>query len=152
MKKVAMILVPVLAIGGVVVAGKLGVVKIPGLSPAAKQKAAAKLYSEEKDPAESKPAPEAKSNPKPKDPPVVQVKADVIDEVAGRKKVAKLWNDLEPAKVVAITKSWKDEELAQILVLMDAEKVSQFLSTVDAARAERLSRAVMKVASRIPKT
>lgn len=151
MKKAALILIPLLAIAGVVVAGMKGLVKIPGLSPAAKQKAAAKLYSEEKDPPESQPAPVAKNEKPPKEP-AVQVKADVIDEVAGRKKVAKLWNDLEPAKVVAITKSWKDEELAQILVLMDAEKVSQLLSTVDAARAERLSRAVMKVASRIPKT
>lgn len=162
MKKMIFILIPVLAIGGVVVAGLKGIINIPGLTP---KKAKGGLYGEgaglygegasmygegKEDPAGEPPEETAKTpDPEPKK------KADepTIDPIVGAKKLAKLWNNLETSQLLLIIKDWKDEDLARVLAQMDPEKASALLASMastQAPRASKLSAIIEQNASKVP--
>lgn len=155
MKKVILILVPLLILGGVFGAAKMGMIQIPGISP----KKAAGLYGDDKDALalyeNDKPEPEVKVE---EQPPVTHTPAAEqkppepdyeLDKAEGRKKLAKLWNTMEVNALVRIIEDWKDEDLAPQLAVMDPEKVSQILAALDAKRASRLSKLIQEEASKV---
>ena len=151
MKKILMIVVPILILGGSFLGlAMAGVVQVPGLSP--RKTKPPGLYGEKKD---SKPAEKAEAPAPPKkeklkvEPP--KVKAEVKDESKGLKKLAQLWNNLPSAKLAEVAKEYSDKDLAPVLVAMDPEKVAEFLSLVDSKRSAKLSKELQRVASIVPK-
>lgn len=151
MKKLVVVLVPVILIGGgVVAAGILGVINVPGLSP--KKRVPPVLYGEApevvvKVKSTPEPAPSlsiVKRKPKPAAP---EADAVITDSSQGAKKLAKVWNEIDTAKLVEIAKKWKDDELAQVLASMDPAKSSALLAQMSADRAATLSAAIQKEAS-----
>jgi flagellar motility protein MotE (MotC chaperone) len=135
MKKVILIVLPLLIIGGSVVGlGMAGVVNIPGLTP--KKQAAAPVVEAKK------PEPKKEVAKKPKEAP----KAKSGDPAKGQEAVAKLWNEMEMKSLLPITEKWKDAELAPILAKMDNEKVVELLSGMKPKRAVALTRAIQKIA------
>ena len=161
MKKILLIVVPLIVLGGGFVAlAVTGVVNVPGLSPKKSKKAtmygedATKMYGEavpaaEKEPADQEPpaAPAAADDPGPG--PVVE--AVETDPDKGAKKLAQLWNNLPTDKLAAVTKSFQDRELAVVLNKMDPEKVAELLAALDPKRSAQLSKELQKVASIVPK-
>ena len=143
MKKVLLILIPVILAG-------VGVglfLMTSAKSPSKKQEAKASvLYKEQKDE-----APIVAAKPKvPVIPPSSMVAVPQDSPEKGERKLAKLWNELEAPALVAITKDWKDTELAAILNRMDAAKVAEFLSIADPKKASSISRELQKIASKVP--
>lgn len=153
MKKVVLILVPVVLLATVAALGLLGIIKIPGLSPTKAKAKASQLYSESDTKLASKSEKPAESPPVSATPkPAAPVKTGPLNKPEiGQKKLAKLWNEIEPAALVAVTKDWKESELAPILLKMDSAKVAQFLTMVDPKRASTLSRQMQQVASTVPR-
>jgi hypothetical protein len=148
MKKVVLIVVPILAIGGGVVgAGFMGLINIPGITPKKPVKKA--MYGEQKEPPEA-----ARSAPTPPStPPLAPVRparaaeSPAPDLEKGAKRVARLWNELPAEQLVAIAAPWRDDELALVLMSMDGEKAAAVLGRLDAPRASRLSRAIQRLAA-----
>lgn len=101
------------------------------------------MYGEPKEPD----PPVAKAQPKKPSPPV-QIEAVKPDVDFGLRTVAKLWNEIEPTKLVEITSTWKDKDLAPILLKMDKSKVSEYLVTLQPARASALTLAIQKEAEK----
>lgn len=145
-----MILLPLLLVGGGVVGlGLAGILKIPGLTPAKKKQVAAGLYGEAKDlkPKEEVKKPVVASAKPKKKAPTVAVATN--DPALGRKKLAKVWGEMEPSQLNGITKGWKVEELCEVFLIMDPAKVSEVLAVMDAKRADAVSRAILRQAGRI---
>jgi hypothetical protein len=136
MKKVILIVLPLLVIAGAVVGlAMAGVVQIPGLTPkkAAKKKGAEPVVEVKKpEPVAKKPKPE----PKPKAP----------DRTKGYDAVAILWNEMDIKKLVPLAEKWKDAELAPILARMENDKVVELLTQLKPERAVALTRALQKLA------
>lgn len=151
MKKLIIILIPIILLGTGAGLALTGIIKIPGITPKAKAKAT-QLYTESPEtkvvdtkPEAAAPAPAKKPIAKPP-----KVEADILVEnkpEAGQKKVAKLWNEIEAPALVAMVRDWKDPELAGILIKMDAAKVAELLSALDPKRASSISRELQKQAS-----
>jgi flagellar motility protein MotE (MotC chaperone) len=128
--------------------GVSGTVNIPGLTPKKKVPnnlygaGAERLYAEVKEPAVPRQAAKKLEQ-------VVEKKKTEprLDELKGAKKVAKLWNVMEPQRVADIAKTWKDEELAQVLSVMQAEQAALVLSAMQPERAAKLSREIGRLAS-----
>lgn len=143
MKKIILIVLPLLLIsGGVVACAMLGVINIPGLSPKKKAKtlvAAAGLYTEKKEPRKINKPPKPVATVKPKDP--------EPDLDLGAKKLAKYWNELPAKTLKEIAAKWKDEDLVRVLVKMDVGKATEVLGSLDAARASKLSELIQSQAS-----
>lgn len=134
MKKVILIVLPLLIIGGSVVGlGMAGVINIPGMTP--KKKVAPVVEAK-------KPEPKKEVAKKPKEAP----KTKSGDPAKGQEAVAKLWNEMEMKSLLPITEKWKDAELAPILAKMDNEKVVELLSGMKPERAVALTRAIQKIA------
>lgn len=148
MKKVALIVVPllILGLGAVAVLGRIGILKIPGLTPAKKKNVAARQYGEVKDEKPLATAKPAADTRKPKMKPKVEVAAN--DPAVARRKLAKVWAEMEPSSLVAMVKTWKVDELTDVFLAMDASKVSEILSEMDANRADAVSRAILKRAGK----
>ena len=127
------------------VGGGVGFAMFKGLGPFAKKSA--------------KPAPEkpkiATRRPAPK-PPEAASRVRVIppttklDPAEGAARLAKLWNELESDKLLAIAKDWKDPELARVAARMDPGKVAEILAAMPPRRASSLSREMQRVASVVP--
>ena len=143
MKKLLMILVPVVLLGGGgYFAATKGMINIPGVTP---KKTAQAMYGEGKDaaraasdsaPAGSEPEPEASvSTSEP-----VPVAAD--DPKLGQAKMAALWNEMDVASIENTIADWTDEELAPILNAMDTEKVAALLQKIAGSNAKRASRLI----------
>lgn len=163
MKKLLFVLLPIIILG--IGAGLVfsGVIKIPGLNLGPQKKKAASLYTSDKDnPAVKGKTPPKKNEPKkteaPKDtakkepekPKTPDKGAAVVLEnkpELGNKKLAKLWNELDPTALKDITKDWKEKDLAGVLMKMDNGKVAEFLGILEAKRASNLSRELQKQAS-----
>jgi len=130
MKKVLFIAVPILLIGATVGLGVLGIVPIPGLSPAKKKAKATALYTEQKEaPVASKPKPK-KEPEKPAEP--------SLDK--GREELAKVWNELEARAIVAIVDKWSDEDVAQQLRFLDTDKTAEVIALMKPERASKVSK------------
>lgn len=135
MKKVILIVLPLLVIGGAVVGlGMAGVVQIPGLSPkkTAKKKVEPVVEAPKPKPVVKKPKPESK--PKSGDP------------TKGYDAVATLWNEMDIKNLVPLAEKWKDAELAPILARMENDKVVELLTQLAPERAVALTRALQKLA------
>jgi len=150
--KVVVILVALLAVvGGVLFAGWKGLIRIPGISPAKKTIAAQALYGEqpgEKTGQETKKA-EAKKQPAPKAAGQKPKKQEMPkpDLAKGRKKLAKLWEQLDAKRLAELIADWRDDEAASVLALMDNAKVAGLLGQLEPKRASKLSREIQKAAS-----
>lgn len=145
MKKILMIVVPLLLVGGVVVgAAMMGMIEIPGLSPAKKKKAAVAVYTEAP---ETKPLAK-KDPPKPETPPAEP--APELDMDKGRKKLAKLWNELDAATILAIAADWKEDELAQQIRYLDPAKASELLGAMKPVQASKISKLLQKLHAEVP--
>lgn len=138
----------VLGAGGVVAAGMLGYLAIPGLSPKAAAKAPAPAVVVATKPEKPKPvAPVVRQTPPPK-PVAPRVQVTTPDPVRGDKRLARLWNELEPAKLVEIAKDWREEDLARVLLRMDTGVVAEMIAAMpDVKKASSLSRRLRELAS-----
>jgi flagellar motility protein MotE (MotC chaperone) len=130
MKKILFIVAPLLLVGGGVVgAAMMGVISIPGLSPAKKKSQAAEQYTEPKEePVVKKPPP--KEEEKPAEPNLEK----------GRQELAKLWNELEPTIIVGIVEKWSEEDLARQLRYLETEKSAAVISLMKPERASKVSK------------
>lgn len=73
-----------------------------------------------------------------------------VDPEEGAMKLAKLWNELEAPKLLAIARDWKDPELARVATKMEPEKVAEVLAAMPPKRASSLSREMQRLASVVP--
>lgn len=159
-KLLIFVLLAVLLLGG----GGFGALaylgKIPGISlgkPLAKGKSPAKKGETEKEskPTAQKPtaakAPSAKPAAKP-DPEPLQIDPpkSLPDLDKGAKTVARIWERIDPEKVVEMASNYKDPQLARILNKMDMKKSAAILGIMDAKRAALLSQEMEKLASLPP--
>ncbi|MCX7800436.1 MAG: hypothetical protein N2109_08860 [Fimbriimonadales bacterium] len=149
--KLVLVLLALLALGGgVFFAAKRGLVRIPGITPAQRAANAQALYGESKDAkpsqAKAKEQPKAPKSPSeaPKRKPSAIPKPDLAK---GRKRLAKLWEQLESPQLAAILADWRDDEAAAVLALMDPAKVAALLEQLEPKRASKLSREIQKAAS-----
>jgi hypothetical protein len=161
--KPLLIIVPILLIGGVIGAGAMGVIPIPGISPKKAEAKANAMYGEEDETAaveeevvteetqssqesESQPPMETESTevapPQPTEP-----TEPTLDPVQGAKALAKYWDEIETTKLIAITDTYKESDLAPILYFMNKKKVAELLSRIPASRAANLSRELQRLAS-----
>jgi len=158
--KALMFVVPVLLIGGVVVAAFMGVIKIPGITP--KKGAATAAYATDHDdkpvagttkptPAASKPA---KTEAPAKSPPKTVKK----DPDQGADALATVWNEIDTPELIAMSRTWKDQDLVRVLTHMDNDKVAKFIDELakgdddtklkpDPERASKLSKALQDLGS-----
>jgi hypothetical protein len=137
MKKALLILVPLLLVGGGAVgAAMMGIVQIPGLSPAKKKANAAAAYGEQPDE-----APVVKKEPAP------EPETPAPDLEKGRRALAKLWNEMDPKTLLPIVESWKDEDLAHQLRYLEADLTATLLAGMKPDRASRLSRSLQAIAA-----
>lgn len=123
--------------GGIFGAGKMGIVKIPGVSPPKKVQPGE--ATKEAKP-ETKPKPAVKPKPA-KAPPVVEA-APREPAVPEEKKVAQIWNEIPTDKLQLVAAEYKDTELAKVLVHMDGEKAAEVLGALEPKRAAQVSRLV----------
>jgi hypothetical protein len=115
----------------------------------AKKPAPKKTEAKAEEKAKPKAAATAQAPATPPRAPITQASASTTDPDRGRKRLAKLWNQVDTARLVVITESWRDPELAQILARMEPDKVAEFLGTVEPQRASNLSRAIQREAARV---
>ena len=138
MKKLLLIVIPLLVIGGGSVVGLAmsGKIKIAGLTP--------------KNLMADKPKVDAKATktaePKKAAPPKDEPPAD--NPAKGQSALAKLWNEIDTAKLKEITATWKVSDLAPVLMKMDEGKVSEFIAELEAKRASEVSQEIQKLASK----
>jgi hypothetical protein len=156
MKKLILILLPVLVLGGggaTFVLAQRGILKIPGITPASKLKGAAALYGDPKkgDKAQKPPKPVAKKRVTP--PPALEPVEPKVDPKLGREKLAGIWNEMETIALLPITAEWKEDELAAQIAEMDEEAATKLIAAIaakDAKRAASISQKIQKLASVVP--
>ena len=73
--------------------------------------------------------------------------ANQSTKIQGAKKIAKVWETMEPDAVAKVASNYRDPDLASIFGIMDAEKVGAVLATMDAKRAAKVSKLVQSQAS-----
>lgn len=149
MKKVLLIVLPILLIVGVVLGlGFAGIINIPGITK--KKKAKAPLVAAKTAPKVAKAeARKAAETPKATKPVSFKVVTPPPDLVQGDRKLAEVWAEMDPTQLAKIIDDWKDQDLARVLVLMDADKVTALLAVMDSKRASLLSREIQKKASEV---
>ncbi len=155
MKKLILILVPLVAVIGVTIAGVMGIIPIPGLSPSKKKPPT--LYGEsasKEDPktasTKTEPAPTATARI-PSPPKVVKAETPPTPDLQkGAKKIARLWNLIDSSKLLPVTEKWKDVDLARVLAFMESDKAAMLLSLMAPDRASKLSLEIQKEASNPP--
>lgn len=143
MKKVLFIGLPLLVIGGGVVgAAMMGAIDIPGLTPAKKKSNATAQYSEppEESPVVQRREPAPEATPAAVEPPP--------DMVKGRKALAKLWNEIDAAKILEIVRDWQDDELAEQLRYLEPEKTAEVLGIMKADRASKISKLLQVIVAK----
>lgn len=130
----------------VLAGGGVGFAIMRGLGPFGKKTVAA--------PVATKPKVAAKRVAPPVAPPTTLVRTlpptTKVDPDEGAGRLAKLWNEVETPKLLAIAKDWRDPELARVATRMDAGKVAELLSAMPPKRASALSREMQRLASVVP--
>ena len=140
-KKILLIAIPLVMIaagGGVGFGIWKGLIKLPG----------------GKKPVVAKPQPKVairRATPPPPPKPVFRpiVVRPAVDPVAGAAKLAKLWNEVETPKLLAMTKAWATPDLAPVTLAMEPTKVAEILAALPPARASDLSREMRRLASKV---
>lgn len=156
MKPAVMVGIAIVVIGAVVGLGVTGTINIPGLSP--KHKAAKPVAGADAPPdTTAKPAPQTPpappkvvKKPKPPDSPI-----PTEDPQKGAKRLAAVWNEMDPTDLEAITKGWKEGDVVRVLLAMDAAKVAEFLTAIAADKpdlASKLSKTYQKQSAQIAKS
>lgn len=153
---IALVLIlPILIGGGALAAAKMGVIKIPGLTPAKAVAKAADAYGDKdskidlevQTPTEE----EVTEEEPPKKMEAVKPPEPKTDPEIGAKKLAGIWNNMEPSQIVTIAATYKDEEFAFVLSKMEPEIVAEVLAAMpDPKRAAKLSQQIQNIASVIP--
>lgn len=144
-KMILMIIVPLLAIGGIVVGlGVAGIVKIPGITKTKKKTTTDVPKEEAKPEAVVKKVPEKEEPPAPKP----ELKLDLKK---GAATLAETWNTIPNDKLLLIQKDWDDEDLSLVLAAMEPEKTGQLLASMEPKRASKLSEIMQRNAA-TPKT
>ena len=69
-----------------------------------------------------------------------------VDTEPGEAKLAGLWAELPPDRLVAVVEGWPPAQLGRILAQMDDEAVTNLLAALPAPKAAALSRAVADAA------
>jgi hypothetical protein len=151
-KKLLLIGIPLLAVISAV-AGlvMMGIIKVPFLKGKPKNP---KPVAGAKKPTQTikpKPPPMPETA-KPALPAKQSSSAPTSDPAKGVKKVAKLWNEMEVAKLQELTTDWTEPDLARVLAQMETEKVAELLAALPPKRASALTRAIQREASRVPAT
>lgn len=95
----------------------------------------------EKASSNAQPPPAIAAKPPPKSDPKLDV-----DPVAGQRKLATVWQKLDPAAILQIVDKWKDEDLALQLSVMPEKQVGEILSQMKPARASALSLRIQRIA------
>jgi hypothetical protein len=151
-KKLLLIGIPLLAvISAVAGLAVMGIIKVPFLK--GRPKDAKPTAGAKKPPQTAKPKPPpTPSTPKPTLPAKQTPSASTSDPAKGVKKVAKLWNEMEVAKLQELTADWTEPDLARVLAQMETEKVAELLAALPPKRASALTRAIQREASRVPAT
>jgi flagellar motility protein MotE (MotC chaperone) len=150
MKAAIAIIVALVLIGGSVVGlAVAGVIDIPGLSPAnptAKKddKASAPSKTEAKTASTESKTPAKDKKPSKTNQPALDT---LTDPDVGAKSLAKLWNEMDSAKLADLVKDWKDADVASVFRKMDADKVAEVMAQLDAKRASKISSLFEKQAS-----
>ncbi len=151
MKKVLLVLLPILLIGGIVTGlAFVGIVKVPFL-PFGKNKAVAKAPKDDgkKGPFVPFVAMAAKAaKDMEREAALVKAKAPKpeaappVDPEPGERKLAGLWAEMPTDRLAAMVEKWPEPQLGRILSNMDEEAVTSLLAALPAPRAASLSRAV----------
>ncbi len=140
---VALVLVPLLALAG----GGGGFAFVRGLGPFGRRKppprTAAPKVAVKRTPKPPEKAPSAPAAPAPR--PTTRTDPD-----AGAARLAKLWNEVEGTKLLAIAKDWKDPALARVAARMEPEKVAEILALLPPKRASALSKEMQRLGSVVP--
>ncbi len=149
--KPLLIVAPILLVGGVLGAGFMGIINIPGLTP---KKAVAKadaMYGEGK---ELEPIVEAALIEEVLAPieelvvaKAVEDKSVKSDTEKGARELAKYWGAIETKSLLPIVESFDEKELALVLSFMSKDKVAEILSKVEPLRAAGLSKELRRLAS-----
>lgn len=152
---IALVLVlPILIGGGALAAAKMGVIKVPGLTPAKQVANAANAYDEKNEKLELEvqtPPDKEEEKEVPKKLAAVKPQEPKTDPEAGAKKLAGIWNNMEPTQIVTISASYKDDDLAFVLSKMEPEVVAEVLVAMpDPKRAAKLSQQIQELASIVP--
>lgn len=147
--KALMIVVPILVVGGVLGAGFMGVLNIPGLTPKKAQAKAQAQYGEPTDPATAV-SEETEQAEEPTAGSTVVASDVETDAQQGTTAIAKIWAELPPKKVIEISGEYKDDELATILLAMPRENVATILGQLPADKAAKLSKEMQRIASIVP--
>jgi hypothetical protein len=152
------IVVPILLIGGTVGAAFMGVINVPGVTPAKKAEAKAKPNAEPEQTAEgsesepSEPTDVDQAPIETDEPSLTEDKPATpqSDPVQGAKALAKYWDAIETNRLLPITDTYSEPDLARILIHMQKSKVAEILGAVTPDRAAKLSRELQKLASVVP--
>ena len=150
MKKVLMILIPLLLIGGGVAAFFLGL--IPGTKKKPAPVAALPAGADKKDPTKAIDKPKGELAPSLAKP-VKATPKDSIDAQKGAERLADLWNQMDTETLVKIIADWKDPDLVKVLSTMDDGKVAELMTAIakdKPARASKLSKQLQQLASVVP--
>lgn len=154
--KALFIIVPILLVGGVLGAGYMGYINIPGVTPKTAQgkaddmygEGAEELYGEQTDDIE----PPLFEELEPVDAVTLTVEPTEpeVDPDLGARLLAKIWNEIKTADLVKIADGFNDEELGIVLFYMEKSKVAEVLAKVDPDRAAKLSKEIQRLASIVP--
>lgn len=136
MKKAAFAIIPLL-VAGVVGAAMVGLIDIPGLSPAKRAKplkATPVVVSAQKFDTGQPPSSTMKNTATPPSsdshPGADQVSKPKTDPEQGERALGRLWNEMDSDKIIAIIGDWKDADVAKVFSKMDKDKVAEILGAL----------------------
>jgi hypothetical protein len=146
------IVVPIVAAAGVAGFVIFGMAKPSKQSEAKKLSNAASAYVEP-----PTPSPEARKGNSPNKPreirsstPAESAKGEatppVPDPLAGERRLAKVWKEMDPSAVAGIVEDWKDEELALQLGVLPADQAASILAALKPKRASSVAKLIKKQA------
>jgi hypothetical protein len=158
MNKIVMILIPIVIIGGILSAGFMGLINIPGVTPAKKH-----AKKDDKAKKDDPPKVAVKSTPTPKYTPAKPKPGSTvtIDPGKGADEVAGVWDEMDTPALLTVMDDWKDADVVPVLLKMDGDKVSELLNAMATTnpqdklhanrqkRASALSKALQKEASKV---
>ena len=154
--KALFIIVPILLVGGVLGAGYMGYIKIPGVTPKSAQGKADDMYGEGADELYGEQIDDLEPLPIEDEEPADEVTVTVepqqpdIDHDLGARQLAKIWNEIKTGDLVKIAEGYSDTELGRVMFFMQKSKVAEVLAKVDPDRAAKLSKEIQRLASIVP--
>lgn len=151
--KALLIAVPILLVGGVLGAGFMGAINIPGVTPKKEVAKASEQYGEGNEleiPLEEV----VSEEPVVESPVIEEPKVAVTKEVGvkinperGARELAKYWGAMETKSLLGIIETFDDKELALVLSFMPKDKVADILTNIDPKRAATLCKELRRLAS-----